>query len=256
MSEKVGLLVGVGFSPSESEIKTLLENGDLVSGLDYVAIELTEQEAGDEKYLTTMYQGAAVKKGFLQGIHARLTTKKAEINGKTVMIVYPVDTSALGSTDVGETSFQEVCWFCNENPANPANSVKVQVERTTPLGHSKYQDEWKQLDIPRCQRCASLKKKDTRENAMIAIPAMLAGLGTCVIVGVFSSAAEWVSWVSGGCVLLLLFALGIFWSFRRRGRLSEKEKRLLDRVTNSKIETQPLVAAYIKDGFKVKWQKD
>ena len=88
-TEMVGLLVGVDFSPSASEFETLLENRDLIPGLQYVTIELTRQEAGDEKYLTNMFQGAAVKKGWLQGAHSKLTIKKAKVNGKPVVIVYP-----------------------------------------------------------------------------------------------------------------------------------------------------------------------
>jgi hypothetical protein len=85
----VGLLAGIDFSPSPSEFQALLASGDLVEGLQYVTIELTRQEAGDEKYLTSMFQGAAVKQGWLQGVHAKLTIKKAKVNGKPVVIVYP-----------------------------------------------------------------------------------------------------------------------------------------------------------------------
>ena len=88
-TEMVGLLVGVDFSPSPIEFETLLKNGDLVPGLQYVTIELTRQEAGDEKYLTTAFHGAAVQQGWPQGVHTKLTIKKAKINGKPVVIVYP-----------------------------------------------------------------------------------------------------------------------------------------------------------------------
>jgi hypothetical protein len=43
------LLVGVNFSPSPSEIQALLKSGDLISGLQYVTIELTKKEAKDKK---------------------------------------------------------------------------------------------------------------------------------------------------------------------------------------------------------------
>jgi hypothetical protein len=85
----VGLLVGVNFLPNPSEFEILLKNGDLVPGLNYGTIELTRQEAGNEKYLTTMFQGAAVKQGWPQGVHTKLTIKKAKVNGKPVVIVYP-----------------------------------------------------------------------------------------------------------------------------------------------------------------------
>jgi hypothetical protein len=83
------LLVGVNFSPSPSEIQALLKSGDLISGLQYVTIELTKKEAKDKKYLTTMFRGAAVKQGWQQGIHAKLTIKRARVNKKRVVIVYP-----------------------------------------------------------------------------------------------------------------------------------------------------------------------
>ena len=73
----VGLLVGIDFSPNASEFETLLKNGDLVQGLQYVTIELTKQEARNKKYLTTMFQGAATKQGWPQGVHKKLTIKKA-----------------------------------------------------------------------------------------------------------------------------------------------------------------------------------
>lgn len=88
-TEMVGLLVGVDFLPSVSEFEALLENGDLIPGLQYGTIELTSQEAGDEKYLTFMFKGAAVKHGWPQGVFTKLTIKKAKINGKPVVIVYP-----------------------------------------------------------------------------------------------------------------------------------------------------------------------
>ncbi len=88
-TEMVGLLAGVDFLPSSSEFETLLKNGDLVPGLQYSTIELTKQEAEDEKYLTNMFQGAAVKQGWPQGVHTKLTIKKAQINAKPVVIVYP-----------------------------------------------------------------------------------------------------------------------------------------------------------------------
>jgi len=93
----VGLLAGIDFSPSPSEFQTLLESGDLVPGLEYVTIELTQQEAKGKKYLTTMFQGAAAKQGWVEGVHAELTIKKAEVNGKPVVIVFP--SAAAPSTD-------------------------------------------------------------------------------------------------------------------------------------------------------------
>jgi hypothetical protein len=95
--EMVGLLVGVDFSPSASEFDTLLERGDLIPGLRYVTIEVTGQEAADEKYLTAMFQGAAVQQGWMPGAHAQLTIKKAEVNGKPVVIVYPSAASPIAS---------------------------------------------------------------------------------------------------------------------------------------------------------------
>jgi len=89
----IGLLVGVNFSPSPSEFEALLKNGDLIPGLQYVTIELTRKEARNKKYLTTMYQGAAVKQGWPQGVHTKLTIKKAKINRKPVVIVYPSSAS-------------------------------------------------------------------------------------------------------------------------------------------------------------------
>ena len=85
----VGLLVGVNFSPSPAEFEELLKGGDLLPGLQYVTIELTPKEAKDKKYLTTMYRGAAVKQGWQQGVHAKLTIKRAKVNKKRVVIVYP-----------------------------------------------------------------------------------------------------------------------------------------------------------------------
>ena len=99
-TEMVGLLVGVDFSPTASEFETLLKNGDLVPGLQYVTIELTRQEAGDEKYLTTMFQGAAVRQGWPQGVHTKLTIKKAKVHGKPVVIVYP----SVASPTAGKTA--------------------------------------------------------------------------------------------------------------------------------------------------------
>jgi len=87
--EMVGLLVGVNFSLSPSEFETLLKNGDLVPGLQYVTIELTRKEARDKKYLTTQFQGAALQQGWPQGLQHELTIKKAKVNGKAVVIVYP-----------------------------------------------------------------------------------------------------------------------------------------------------------------------
>ena len=85
----VGLLAGIDFSPTPSEFQALLDSGDLVPGLQYVTIELTRTEAADEKYLTSMFQGAAVKQGWFQGVNAKLTIKKARVKGKSVVIVYP-----------------------------------------------------------------------------------------------------------------------------------------------------------------------
>lgn len=99
-TEMVGLLVGVGFQPNASEFEILLENGELIPGLQYVTIELTKQEAGDEKYLTNMFRSAAVKQGWLQGVHTKLTIKKAKVKGKPVVIVYP----SLASQTVGEAA--------------------------------------------------------------------------------------------------------------------------------------------------------
>ena len=96
----VGLLAGIGFSPNPSEFQALLDSGDLVEGLQYVTIELTRQEAGDEKYLTSMFQGAAVQQNWLQGVHAKLTIKKAKVNGKPVVIVYPSAASPTASKAV------------------------------------------------------------------------------------------------------------------------------------------------------------
>jgi len=92
----VGLLAGINFSPNPSEFQALLDNGDLVPGLQYVTIELTKKEAKNEKYLTSMFQGAAVKQGWFQGVNAKLTIKKAKINGKSVVIVYPTGFASTG----------------------------------------------------------------------------------------------------------------------------------------------------------------
>jgi len=96
----VGLLAGIDFSPNPSEFQALLDSGDLVEGLQYVTIELTRQEAGNEKYLTSMFQGAAVQQNWLQGVHAKLTIKKAKVNGKPVVIVYPSAASPTASKAV------------------------------------------------------------------------------------------------------------------------------------------------------------
>jgi hypothetical protein len=98
----VGLLAGIDFSPSPSEFQALLDSGDLVEGLQYVTIELTRQEAGDKKYLTSMFQGAAAKQGWFQGVHAELTIRKAKVNGKPVVIVYPSVASPTASKVVKE----------------------------------------------------------------------------------------------------------------------------------------------------------
>lgn len=92
----VGLLAGINFSPSPSEFQALLDKGDLVPGLQYVTIELTQKEAKNEKYLTFMFQGAAVKQGWFQGVNSKLTIKKAKINGKSVVIVYPTGFASTG----------------------------------------------------------------------------------------------------------------------------------------------------------------
>ena len=103
-TEMVGLLVGVDFSPNASEFETLLKNGDLVQGLQYVTIQLTRKEAGDEKYLTTMFQGAATSQGWPQGVFSKLTIKKAKVNGKPVVIVYPSAASPTAGEAAKEAS--------------------------------------------------------------------------------------------------------------------------------------------------------
>jgi len=115
-TEMTGLLVGVDFLPNGSEFETLLKNGDLIPGLQYSAIELTRQEAGDEKYLTTMFQGAAVQQGWLEGAHTKPAIKQAEVNGKPVVIVYPsaassdpLQASAAGEA-VKETQAKKKWW--------------------------------------------------------------------------------------------------------------------------------------------------
>lgn len=105
----VGLLAGIDFSPNPSEFQTLLDNGDLVEGLQYVTIELTRQEAGDEKYLTTMFQGAAARQGWIQGVHSALTIKNAKVNGKPVVIVYP-RTAAPTVSNVAKKAANKKWW--------------------------------------------------------------------------------------------------------------------------------------------------
>jgi hypothetical protein len=100
VKKMVGLLAGIDFSPSPSEFQALLNTGDLIPGLKYVTIELSKKEAGDKKYLISMFQGASAKQGWLQGVHAKTTIKKAKVSGKSVVIVYP---SAASST-TGKTA--------------------------------------------------------------------------------------------------------------------------------------------------------
>lgn len=85
----IGLLVGVDSLPTPSEFQTLLDGGDLVPGLQYVTIEVTRAEARDTKFLTTMYQGAVVQHGGAENVFAALVFKKAKVNGKPVVVVYP-----------------------------------------------------------------------------------------------------------------------------------------------------------------------
>ena len=91
---------------------------------------------------------------------------------------------------------------------------------------------------------------------MIGIAAMLAAVVTFVIIEIISPGSELAACGWGGTAFLILVSLGIFLSFKRRGKLSEEQKTLLNRVTQYDIKTHPLVAEYIKDGFEVKWTKD
>ena len=95
----IGLLAGIDFTPSPSDFKSLLDSGDLVPGLQYVTIELTKAEAENEGYLSTMFQGAAAKQGWYQGIHAKLEYKKAIVGGKSVIIVCPIAASPAPGND-------------------------------------------------------------------------------------------------------------------------------------------------------------
>ena len=133
----VGLLAGIDFSPNPSEFQALLDSGDLVEGLQYVTIELTRQEAGDEKYLTSMFQGAAVQQNWLQGVHAKLTIKKAKVNGKPVVIVYP----SAASPTASEAD--------KEAPAKKPPADSTQKTKETP-GQDESVDEAERFQCPNC----------------------------------------------------------------------------------------------------------
>ena len=92
-NKKNGLLVGVDFLPTPSEFQTLLNKGQLVPGLEYTTIEVTKKEAVNKKFLTTMFQGAAVKQGLTQDVFSDLQFKEASVNGKRVVIIYSTSAS-------------------------------------------------------------------------------------------------------------------------------------------------------------------
>lgn len=166
-----------------------------------------------------------------------------------------VVTPAVGKA-ARETLSGEICWFCSENRADSASGVKLRLERQSPINRQKYKEEWQQLTIPRCQRCASIRKRDTRENSMIGIAGMLAAAVTFAVIEIISPGSELAACAWGGAVFLILVSLGVFLGLKRRGKLSEEQKTLLNRVTQYDIKTHPLVAQYIKDGFEIKWTKD
>jgi len=85
----VGLLAGINFSPDSTQFQTLLKNGKLVKGIEYVTMEVTRHESKDKHFLKTMFHEAASKQGWHQGIHAEIVTQKTKINGKPVIIVIP-----------------------------------------------------------------------------------------------------------------------------------------------------------------------
>ncbi len=102
----IGLLVGVGFTPTPREFEALLASGALdASGRQYVTLELTAKEASNRAYLRSLFQGACAQQNWPQGVSLvdHLEVNEETRDGKKFLIAQPASTESSDKDPIAST---------------------------------------------------------------------------------------------------------------------------------------------------------
>jgi hypothetical protein len=143
-----------------------------------------------------------------------------------------------------------ICFICKENPGDPKSDIRVTLERKQMLTLRTERSEITDVIVPRCQNCLAAEKKETKENARVAVPAILAGIAT-LLISIFTKQPEWFVYVSCTSVAIVIFVIGMVAVLRRKGKLSLSEREYLVRAGAPDVENYPAVSLLLHADYKI-----
>jgi hypothetical protein len=144
-----------------------------------------------------------------------------------------------------------VCWWCGE-PADPESEYTVHLKKEEWLTRKQYRTHRKQVNIPRCQRCAKHQSGDEWKLTLPATFIILLSGGGCYLGYLIQGYTGWMMYAVGiGVFVLLSVLLGIFQYRRVYKSMTEEERKAYEKATDAgRAGEYPVLVKLSEEGWE------